>query len=76
MENIIEYKGHMYNFKKSQYITEKMFLDRCWFVVKNFCEPLIDNYADIWISYKYYDSEYPIEVMEKIRDLEHNMLCI
>jgi hypothetical protein len=50
-----------------------MFLDRCWYVVKNFCEPLIDNYADIWICYKYYDSEYPSEVMEKIKELEDNM---
>jgi hypothetical protein len=73
MQTIIEYKGRMYNFNKSANFTEKMFLDRCWYVVKNFCEPLIDNYADIWICYKYYDSEYPSEVMEKIKELEDNM---
>jgi hypothetical protein len=39
METIIEYKGRIHTFTKSIHLPEKVFYDRCWFVVKNITEP-------------------------------------
>lgn len=74
---IIEYKGRMYPFVKPSNIgTEKMFLDRCWFIVKNNDIENIESYADMWIAFKYYQSEYSKDNMEKIRHYEQNMRLI
>lgn len=74
METIIEYKGRMFPFKKSIHMCDKMFYDRCWFIVKNQGVENIEAYADMWISFKYFESKYSDDIMEKIKELENNMM--
>lgn len=73
METIIEYKGRMFPFKKSIHITDNMFYDRCWFIVKNQGVENVEAYADMWISFKYFESEYSDEIMRKISELQSNL---
>jgi hypothetical protein len=72
-QTIIEYKGRQYQFTKSMYLTDKMFYDRCWFIVKNYMEENIDSLADMYISWKFFKVEYTKDFMEKLRKLESNM---
>jgi hypothetical protein len=74
MNTIIEYKGRLYPFTKNPNYTENMFLDRSWFIVKNIEQEMIESFADLWISVKYYKTEYSKEIMEKINSLESNMM--
>ncbi len=71
-QTIIEYKGKQYHFKKSMYLTDKMFYDRCWFIIKNNCQEHIESFADMYISWKFFDVEYGKEFMEKLKQLEEN----
>jgi len=74
METIIEYKGKIHSFKKPIHLPEKVFYDRCWFVVKNITEDNIEGLADIYIAWKYYDTEHSSAIMEKIKQCEANMI--
>jgi hypothetical protein len=73
MEAVIEYKGRLHVFKKPMHLTDKMFQDRCWLIVKNSTYPYIENYADMWISWKYFDIEYTKDIMEKLKTLQNNL---
>lgn len=67
---MIEYMGRIYVFKKPGTYTEKMFQDRCWFIVKNKTMPSIESWADMWVSKKYYGVGYSQEIMQHLIDLE------
>lgn len=73
MDVIIEYKGTMYEFHKPRQLSEQMFQDRCWFIVKNYGKHGVEVYADMWIAWKYFDVEYSKEYMNIIREYEGNM---
>ena len=72
METVIEYKGRIHIFKCPPCYTEKMFLDRSWYIVKNINVPCIEAYADIWVAHKYLQTEYENNIMEKIAEYEKN----
>lgn len=73
-QTIIEYKGRQHHFTKSMYLTDKMFYDRCWFIVINRVEENIESLADMYISWKFYKVEYGQDIMEKLKRLELNMI--
>lgn len=73
MSTCIEYKGKLYLFNTIPNLTETMFLDRCWYIVKNMNEPHIEEYADLWISKKYTRCHYEEAIMEKLNELERNV---
>jgi hypothetical protein len=74
MEHVIEYKGKMYYYKNTSNILEKMFLDKCWFIVKNIDIDTPESYADLWICVKYYGVEYSNDIMEKLKLYEKNLI--
>lgn len=74
METSIEYKGKLYIFKKPPNLTDKMFQDRSWFIVKNKNLEHVESYADLWICWKYYGSEYGRELMDFLVRCETKMM--
>ncbi len=73
MSTLIEFKGYFHYFKKPSNMTDKMFLERSWFIVKNNTIANIENFANVWISYKYYNALYDEKIMAQIKALEQNM---
>lgn len=57
-QTIIEYKGRMHIFERPLHMTDKMFQDRCWYIVKNKGDPDIEARADLWIAETYYGCGY------------------
>ena len=70
---LIEYKGCLYHFQKPSHLTEKMFQDKCWFIVKNKNVQNIEDMSNIWIASKYYKTGYSEEIMQQIAEYEKNM---
>jgi hypothetical protein len=71
METVIEYKGKLYFFKKDcDILSDDLFIDKCWFIIKNLGVKDIHALADCWISCKTYGVEYSKDVMEKIAACE------
>jgi len=68
---VIEYKGRIHAFAKPMFYTEKMFLDRCWFVVRNVTVPDIEALADIWICARYHGVRYDKTVMDRLQKCEN-----
>jgi hypothetical protein len=73
MSTCIEYKGKLFLFNAIPNLTEAMFMDRCWYIVKNINEPNIEELADLWISKKYTKCQYDELIMTKLNDLERNV---
>ena len=73
METVIEYRGKLYPFKKPIYLTDAMFYDRCWYIVKNNSKENIEEYANMWIAHKYFTVDYDPPVMQILYDLEQNV---
>jgi hypothetical protein len=74
MNTLIDYKGKIYVFDTNKYMTDDMFSDRCWFIVKNNDVPWIHQFADAWIAHKYLKCTYSEDVMDKLKELESKMM--
>jgi hypothetical protein len=62
----IEYDGKSYWFKNTNE-REDMFMDKCWYIVKNIDKPNIQCLADIWVNKKYLDVCYPKEIETQLQ---------
>lgn len=71
LKTVIEFEGKMFLFEHNSdvFMTESMFLDKCWFIVKNNQVDDIEHYANMWIQVKYNKVEYEASCMQKINDL-------
>lgn len=75
MNMSIEYKGKLHFFEKTGQLTDKMFHDRSWFIVKNATAENVESYADLWVSHRYFGVIYSQHIMEKLGIYESNMAC-
>jgi hypothetical protein len=76
MEFVIEFKNDSYLFEHHPDIThlnETQFLDRCWFIVKNKNNAIVEEYADLWLAWKYHGSTYNQEIMQVLHALDKNV---
>lgn len=68
----IEHNGKGYHFQNDKDENAKLFMARCWCIVKNSHIPNIRQIADIWMNKKYLKVTYPdnIETMLASLNLE------
>ena len=65
---IIEYKGRLFMFEHpDDIVSETIFFDRCWFIARNSEHKDVNEYADLWISHKYFGTCYDIETMNTLK---------
>lgn len=73
-QHLITHQGKIYIFQKNNDEREEMFIDRCWFIVKN-----IDNYINntsylyhlslLWANHKYLKVTYNEEIMKALESV-------
>lgn len=57
----VEYKGKTYVFENTRGESDTMFIDRCWFVVKNYDKydyPTLEAMSYVWVNKKYLKCNY------------------
>lgn len=69
--HIITYNGKMYIFKNTMNEEESMFIERCWFIVKNMHRysddyAYLKNLSHIWVNHKHLQVLYDKTVMDEL----------
>lgn len=65
--HLIEYNGKFYVFENALNESENMFIDRCWFIVKNidrFDYEYLEKLSYLWVTSKHLKCEYSKEIMD------------
>ena len=68
---IIAEDGKLFVFKNIDKEDKKIFLERCWCVIKNLTVDNILNLSRLWICNKTLGVEYNIELMSLLVDLKN-----
>ena len=73
--HIITYNGAMYIFKNTTNEQEPMFIERCWFIVKNMHRysndyAYLKNLSNIWVNHKHLQVVYDKAVMDELIECE------
>jgi hypothetical protein len=68
----IEYKGRVHTFVRPSGMSNKMFMDRSWYVVKNMGVEHVESFADLWIAHRYYGVGYGKEITVRMMELASN----
>ncbi len=72
--NIIQYKGKIYLFPKTNEVEPtKINNDRLWFIVRNLDKgsfEYINNLSYIWMNNKYYNLEYDHHILGCLDDVK------
>ena len=66
---LITHQGKMYIFKKNDEEHDEMFIDRCWFIVRNIKKRDLKQLtclSHIWVNHKYLNVTYTPEIMDLI----------
>jgi hypothetical protein len=65
----IEKDGRYFCFKNENNEDPKMFLEKCWFIVRNQNVDNIHTIADIWIHKKYLGLQYPDHIEASLQNV-------
>lgn len=61
----VEYKGNIYVFENTRGESDTMFIDRCWFIVKNYDKydyATLESLSYMWVNKKYLKCNYNNEL--------------
>jgi len=71
--HIIIYQGSLYKFNNLYNELENIFIDRCWFIVKNIQNnenfEYIEKISHIWANIKYLNVDYDNNIIDEINKL-------
>lgn len=71
--HIIIYQGLLYKFDNLSNELDNIFINRCWFIVKNIQNnenfEYIEKLSHIWANIKYLNVEYDKYIMDEINKL-------
>lgn len=75
----VEYKGRIYVFENTRGETDTMFIERCWFIVKNFEKykydfELLESLSYLWVNKKYLKCDYADKQLEECNGV-YDKIC-